>query len=243
MENIRNSFRSWKVYEVAWLISATIIILILSLYWGDTPVGIISALTGVVCVILTAKGKISCYAWGLVNSALYAYIGFQNKYYGEFMLNLFYYVPMQFVGYMAWRKNMNKETETIKARMMTNRDKIIALIISIIGIAVWGMWLKHLGGELPFIDATTNVLSIMAMLLSIKRYAEQWILWIIINIISVGMWIHAMAIGSDNIATLIMWSVYLINSIWGYIKWRNDSIKELNTEDKGSWTDKKAGKQ
>lgn len=213
----------WKITEVMWLLSATIVITALSIYWGDTPLGIASALTGVVCVILTAKGNILCYAWGLVNCALYAYIGFQNHYYGEFMLNAFYYVPMQFVGFYIWKKHINEDSGTVKTRLMSNKNKLILLGISIVGVLGWGFWLEKLGGQLPYIDAITNVLSIIAMIISIKRYAEQWILWIVIDIVSVGMWIYAMTNGSDNIGTLLMWSVYLANAIWGYLKWKKDS--------------------
>lgn len=215
--------KNWKKAELLWLIAATVIITALSVYWGDTLIGILSALTGVVCVILTAKGSILCYAWGLVNCVLYAYIGFQNQYYGEFMLNALYYVPMQFVGFYIWNKHMNKESNTVEARMMTNKSKLILLGISIVGILAWGTWLKQLGGQLPYIDAITNVLSIIAMIISIKRYAEQWLLWVVIDVVSVGMWVYAMVQGSDNLATLLMWSVYLANAIWGYVKWSKES--------------------
>lgn len=219
-----NIFNNWKKTEVLWLLSATAIITALSIYWGDSLVGILSALTGIVCVILTAKGKISCFGWGLINCALYAYIGFQNKYYGEFLLNAFYYIPMQFVGFYTWKKHM-KDTGEVKSRVMTLKSKLVLLLVSLISISCFGTILTILGGRLPYIDAVTNVLSIAAMILSIKRYAEQWILWIVIDVVSVGMWVYAMTQGSDNIATLLMWTVYLGNAIWGYIKWKREASR------------------
>lgn len=213
----------WKKTELIWLVAASTIITALSMYWGDTFVGIMSALTGIICVILTAKGNIWCYAWGLINSILYAYIGYINGYYGEFLLNALYYVPMQIFGYYMWKKHMDTETDTVEFRKLNKRDIVKVTVAILVGIMIWGEGLRRIGGELPYIDGTTNVLSFVAMILSIKRYAEQWILWIIINIISVGMWAYAMTNGSDNIATLLMWSVYLGNSIWGYIKWAKGS--------------------
>lgn len=221
-----NLLTSWKKVELGWLFLATSVIVGLSLYWGDTTLGILSAATGVICVVLTAKGSLWCFAWGLVNCLLYSYIGYINNFYGEFMLNLFYYVPMQFVGVYMWRKNMNSETNIVSARRMSLRNKIILSIISICGIILWGFWLNELGGKLPYIDSTTNVLSIIAMIISIMRYAEQWLLWIFIDILSIGMWVFAVMDGSDNLATLLMWSVYLINAIWGYIKWSKDANKK-----------------
>lgn len=101
----KNEFTGWKKWEVVWLILATIIITGLSIYWGDNLRGITAAVTGVICVILTGKGKMSCYIFGLVNTILYAVIAFGAKYYGEVMLNALYYVPMQFVGWFMWKKH------------------------------------------------------------------------------------------------------------------------------------------
>lgn len=104
----------WKVWEVIWLVLATGIIIGLSIYWKDTVAGIISGATGVICVILTGKGKLSAYVFGLVNSVLYAIIAFGATYYGETMLNALYYVPMQFVGFWVWSKNMDQTTNEVK---------------------------------------------------------------------------------------------------------------------------------
>ena len=87
---VDEQLRGWKLPEVLWLGFATAVILGLSLYWRDDSVGIVCALTGVWCVILTGKGKSSNYIFGTVNVLLYAWIAFRAKYYGEVMLNLLY---------------------------------------------------------------------------------------------------------------------------------------------------------
>ena len=63
----------------------------------------------------------------------------------------------------------------------------------------------------------------MAQILCVKRYMEQWVLWIIVNIVTVYMWIMAFFNGGESIATLIMWSVYLLNAIFMFIKWNKES--------------------
>lgn len=93
----------WKKWEAAWLFLAAGIIVLLSLYWGDDARGITAAVTGVICVILTGKGKMSCYLFGLVNTILYAWIAWDARYLGEVMLNVVYYVPMQFAGWFMWK--------------------------------------------------------------------------------------------------------------------------------------------
>ena len=71
-------------------------------------------MTGVASVVCTGKGKLSAYLFGLVNSVLYALIAWQAAYYGETMLNLLYYVPMQFVGFFVWSRHMNEGTHEVE---------------------------------------------------------------------------------------------------------------------------------
>lgn len=60
----------WRVAELVWLGLATLTVLIVSLSLGDVPLGIASALSGIICVILTAKGKLAAYYFGVVNCIL-----------------------------------------------------------------------------------------------------------------------------------------------------------------------------
>lgn len=108
---LKHELSGWKAWEIIWLAAACTVITALSLHWGDDALGITMALTGVLCVILTGKGKMSCYLFGLVNTVLYAWIAFGARYYGEVMLNACYYVPMQFVGWFMW-----KNTWTVRQR-------------------------------------------------------------------------------------------------------------------------------
>ena len=71
--------------------------------------------------------------------------------------------------------------------------------------------------------AMENIVAVVAIYIAIKRYAEQWILWIIVNIVTVIMWAYAFLNGTGHIAILIMSIIYLINSTIMYFKWKNES--------------------
>lgn len=220
---IKNEMTGWKKIEILWLLIATATILSLSLYWNDSIMGIISALTGVWCVICTGKGKLSAYVFGLVNCVLYAIISFEAKYYGETMLNAIYYVPMQFVGFFTWIKYMNPETHEVVKKNMSHITRVFSAIAVFFGVIVYGFILQMLGGELPYIDAFTTVMSVAAMIISVRMYAEQWILWIIIDVFTVYLWAVNFVNGTESISTLIMWVLYLMNAIFMFIKWNKEA--------------------
>lgn len=226
-ELLKLEFKGWKKIELFWLVIATLIITSLSFYWGESTIGIISAVTGVVCVILTGKGKLGCFVFGLVNCITYAYMAYQAKFYGDVIENMFYYIPMQFVGFALWKKNINTETAEVIARRLNLKQVFIYIIGIIVGTCLYAEILKLLGGNLPYLDSVTNIMSIAAMFLSVKRYAEQWILWIIIDVITVVMWAIAFIQHQESLATLLMWIVYLVNAIIMFIHWYKSSEKDV----------------
>ena len=56
-EILKREMTGWKKWEVIWLFLATAVILGVSIYWKDSITGIVAALTGIWCVVLTGKGK------------------------------------------------------------------------------------------------------------------------------------------------------------------------------------------
>lgn len=179
--------------------------------------------TGVACVVCTGKGKLSAYLFGLVNSVLYAIISFNVHLYGETMLNAIYYVPMQFVGFYVWNKHMNSETKEVEKRHMDMKGRLLLLIVMIAATYVYGLFLRSIGDAMPFVDSFTTVSSVIAMIISVKMFAEQWWIWVAIDVFSVYMWWCNFKTGGDNMATLLMWTVYLGNAIIMLVKWEKES--------------------
>lgn len=214
---MKKYFNSWTMFEKIWLLISTLLILGLSLYWQDNIIGITAGLTGIWCVVLVAKGRITNYYVGIVNVIAYAWVAYTWQYYGEVMLNMLYFLPMQFVGLWLWKSKMTNKEVIVK--IMTAKQRLGWIAASIILIFGYGLFLKYLGGNLPFIDSTSTVLSVIAMVLMAFRYMEQWVLWIVVNIASIGLWVWALANGGTDMAVLLMWTAYLVNAIYGLYNW------------------------
>lgn len=221
---MKEKFKNWSKFDFAWLLIANLIILGLSLYWGDKPIAIISAMTGITCTIFVSKQMVANYLFGVINVCLYAYLSFQSKLYGDFMLNAFYYLPMQFIGAYMWIKSSKEDASgEVVAKRMSKKTMIITALGCILGIAIYSLVLNALGGNIPVIDATSTVLSVVAMILMVKQYLEQWYLWVIVNSVSIIMWAVSLSQGSGDMATLIMWTLYLLNSLYGLYSWRKSN--------------------
>ena len=222
---IKQELSGWKRWEIAWMALACAIIVGLSIYWGDTLMGIISATTGVICVVSTGKGKLMAYFFGTINCVLYAIIAYQAKLYGETLLNATYYVAMNFVGFFIWKKNMNTETQEVVKKNMNWKMRCLLLASIALSTYLFGLLLKSWGDPMPFVDSFTTMSSIIAMIVSVFMFSEQWYIWIAVNVFSVYMWACDFATGSDNIATLVMWMVYLVNAVIMLVKWEKEARK------------------
>ena len=214
-----------------WFLIAGVIIsnLIYTVLSGNIDVvGSIAGIAGVLCVVLVAKGSIWNYLFGLVNVSMYAYISYKASLYGDAGLNALYYLPMQFIGWWQWRKRgaavseaeAGAEGPQVKARRFNWSQRIVLAAGCTIAVVAGGFLLRYLGDPQPFKDSTTTVLSIVAQALMALAFMEQWVLWIITNIVSVVMWVVCVTRGEAHAAVMvIMWTFYLLNSVNGLRVW------------------------
>ncbi|MFB3161581.1 nicotinamide riboside transporter PnuC [Neobacillus sp. 179-J 1A1 HS] len=223
--------KNWTRFEIGWLFTFTLINIYLFFAWSDSLLGLISSISGMLCVVLVAKGKIANYYFGIVQTLTYAYIAYGYGLYGEVMLNALFYFPVQFIGIYMWKKNKTEhgvKGEDVIISSLTKKGwfyTVSSILILTIG---YGFFLKFLGGNLVWTDSATNVLSIAAQILMLKRYTEQWLLWISVNVLSIFLWLGALiSQGGNDFSMLVMWSAFLVNSIYGYVNWRKLSIKQV----------------
>ncbi|SEU10104.1 nicotinamide riboside transporter PnuC [Paenibacillus sp. NFR01] len=216
---------SWNRFELVWLFLFTAIAIIFTVVSKDSLLGFTVFITGVLCVVLTAKGKLISYVFGMYNTFGYAYIAYVNGLNGELMLNLLFFVPMNVIGFYMWRRNM--EGGKLAMRQMKVRDMLLVGAVCVAGSVLLGFGLSFIKGQnSPYIDAITTVLSIVATLLMVTRFKEQWLLYIVLNMFTVLLWVIRTAEGSgEGPMMIVMWSAYLMNAVYGYYNW-NKGAKE-----------------
>lgn len=226
LHRITQEFSGWQLWEVVYIFSCTAAIGAISVHLGDNCLGITSAITGTLYTMFAGKGKVSCYFFGIINTAIYGYISYSQKIYGDMMLNWLIYLPMMFAGIILWKRRLDNECSVIKARL-SFKSLLIMTAANILAILFYGRILARFGAAQPFLDATTTVLSVTAMILTLKRCIEQWILWTAVNSLSVFMWFRVFfSTGGTSAATLLWWIIMLISGIIFFIQWKIALNKE-----------------
>jgi len=194
--------------------------------WWYIALSSVSAICGIFCVVLCAAGKKAQYYWGFANIAAYLVIAWTARYYGEVMLNALYYLPTQFIGLYFWTKHYNRGSNTVRTKKMSL--PLIAVSLVVIGVCIWGyrMVLVWLGGQATWLDSASTAFALVANALMVLRYREQWVLWIVVDVITIALW----ALAGDPIQ-ITMWSVYLLNACYGLYMWSKLNKRENTTNE------------
>ena len=227
-ENIKKSFSELKWYEyimgaVMVIIAARAMILGFSQGSSDgnpawlTVINFISAVCGVICIFFTAKANISNFLFATVNTIVYAVYLVYWHIWGTAALEILFYIPMNFVSWYFWAKHRDRElTQKTKAKKLAPWQNAICAAVVVGAAAVYHMILVKLGGEVAWFDAFTLSIGIIATMLELLRYREQYVWWIITDIVSVGMYI-----AHFDAVYLTKRSIYLIMAVIGFINWAN----------------------
>lgn len=219
-EFVKKELNGWKKIEIIGLFTVLTLILINAIIVKDNPIAVISAFCGILYTIIAGKGKISCYFFGLSGSWCYVWLSFINALWGNMLLYLCYYIPMQILGIFKWKKHLKKDTKEIVKTRLSNKNRIILLFIGVLGSIITSIILHYFHDKSPIADGITTFLSVLGMYLTVRRAIEQWVVWMIVNGISALMWINLVLHGTKTYSTVIMWVVYFVLAIYFYFEWK-----------------------
>ncbi|MBD2815746.1 nicotinamide riboside transporter PnuC [Xenorhabdus sp. Flor] len=174
----------------------------------------VGTIAGLLCIWLASQEKIINYLFGLINVSLFAVIFFQIQLYASLILQIFFFAANLY-GWYAWsRINEQKQIE-LKIRWLNPKQMLSVAAVSIIFILIMTFNIDQIFGYMakivvlvlqgmgsnitmpnlqpdafPFWDSVMTVLSIVAMILMTRKHVENWLIWVIINVISVVIYFY-----------------------------------------------------
>ena len=218
MNWIKNEFwNGYKRFERMYLLAMVLLQVIVYCFVPETPIGMVCGIAGVICVVLTAKGKISSYLFNFIQMITYMVICWDAKLFLEFGEQVFYFVACIF-GVILWKKNMKTNddgTEQVVAKKFKPWNWVVTAAVTAISTVILGYFGDNiLGSTLSYLDALTVALAVIAQLLMVWRYREQWAIWIAIDLSSLIMFV---ILGQWSM--VIMYVAWAINAFYGWYNW------------------------
>lgn len=181
---------------------------------------IVASILGLLSVWLTVKQNIWCWPTGLLMVILYLIIFWEVKLYADMALQGIYIV-FQIYGWYEWLYGGRDRTELKVSRLKKNQAYFLTFI-AILSIIIIGYCLEnYTDASLPYWDATTTVLSLVAQWLLTKKILENWLIWIAVDVLSIGIYIY-----KSLYLTAGLYTVFLILATSGYLVWKKTLLKE-----------------
>ena len=201
-----NTFANWFIF-----IGLIIQCLVFRLN-NETVLSLISGLSGVISVVLCSQKKSSFYFWGILQLITILIISVNSGLYGKVIENVFYLLTL-FLGLNEWKKN--DSNGVVKVRQMDVVDYVIfgTIIIPICSIFSYLIVIKYNSCQIG-LDTITTVIGMVAQILMILRFKEQWVLWFVLDILCIILWAKV-----GNWCLMVQYIFWAINCIYGSYCW------------------------
>lgn len=174
---------------------------------------VFATLTGLIYLVYSVKGNILCWLFGIISSLCFVYVFFHSKIYGNMGLYA-YYVFVSIYGWIYWSKSYSDEKEFRVSIINMKYGGILLAISSILFVLIAVGLKKYTDSDIVFLDAFTTSLSIVATWMLARKILYHWLVWIVIDSVYIAMYIY-----KGLYATLILFVVYTIFAVIGYIEW------------------------
>jgi nicotinamide mononucleotide transporter len=189
-------------------------------FLADNWIEVCGALISLIYLVFSIKQKIWLWPFGILSALFYMIIYFQSKFYADMGLQV-YYLVISIYGWIIWSPSVRRQDQNDKVLLVSTTDSKLWIVLGMIILSLWGAMYFILANltdsEIPGWDAFTTAASIVATWMLARKLIEHWLLWIIIDLISMGLYIY-----KGLYPTAVLFAVYSIMAIVGYRAWRNE---------------------
>ncbi len=160
-----------------------------------------------------------CWIFGIVGVLLsfYVYTHDSIKLYSDASLQVVY-LGLSIYGWISWKEN-NKEGSPFTVQRMSWLNHVVLISVGLVFTFLLGAFWTYFGASLPYLDAATTSFAILTTILVVRKYIENWIYWIVIDMVCSIMYFYK---GIEGFGFLFI--LYTFMAIWGYRNWQRNSV-------------------
>ena len=186
---------------------------------------IAGTLIGLVYLWLEYKASIHIWIVGTLMPALYIVVYYRAGLYADCAINAYYLMASAY-GWMRWRygaarpfavaaKNLQPPRQQPISHIPPRRMLHMAMLFSAAFISIGVILANYTDSNVPWLDSFTTALSFVGLAMLASKYIEQWLIWMVVDLVSSGLYIY-----KDLKYTAILYALYALIAIFGYRKWQ-----------------------
>lgn len=179
---------------------------------------LLGAVLGITYIFLSIRQNILTWLIGILSSLFYLFVFFQSKLYAEMGLQG-YYILISIYGWYFWLNgNRTEEKQPVPVRQMSQNQYFYFSIAALLIFLVLYFVLKNFTNtDVPFADGLVTSLSILATWMLARKFIENWLIWIFVDLVSTGLYVY-----KNLWPTVFLFAVFTFMAFIGYTKWKKD---------------------
>lgn len=182
---------------------------------GAHALEILGVIFSIAYLIFSIRQNILLWPLGIASALLYMVVFYQSKFYADMGLNG-YYVVISIYGWILWKKGSGESGTGLPVSRLGKRQALILFLITALVFAGIGVMLdRFTDSPVPYWDAFTTALSFTATWMLARKILENWILWIIVDAVSMALYLYR-----GLYPTLLLFAIYTTMAVIGYLKWK-----------------------
>lgn len=177
---------------------------------------------GLLYLYLEYKADIRLWIVGIIMPVVHGVLYYKSGLYADMGMNV-YYVLAGLYGWIVWHNEPHEpdRKRTVSRTPAKTLLPLIAIFCAIF-IAISYILITFTDSKVPYCDAFTTALSIVAMWMLSRKYLEQWLVWLVVDIVTCGLYIY-----KGIPFTTGLYGIYSVLAIVGYFRWRRLMCADL----------------
>lgn len=181
---------------------------------------LVGCIVGLVYLWLEYKASIYFWPVSIIMPAIYIVVYYNAGLYADFGINI-YFMLASIYGWIMWYKGRKVSSESSVIEMpVTHLNMsylaVMALVFIVLLITISFILIEYTDSNVPWIDSFTTALSVIALWMLSRKYVEQWLVWIVVDMVSCGLYVY-----KSLYFTAVLYLVYSIIAWAGYKKWKS----------------------
>ncbi len=177
---------------------------------------LVAVFFGLFSVWYAKKDNILVFPTGLISTSIYAYLLWQWSLLGDSMINVYYFI-MSIYGWYHWTRKKD-DVDEFPISLMTKREKgmaIVIFVVIIVFVVLVYLYFDKFTTWYSYLDTLLTSLFFVGMWLMAKRKIENWIFWIVGDLLSIPLYL-----AKGYTFTSLQYIVFTIIAVYGYLEWK-----------------------
>lgn len=192
---------------------------------------IVAFFLALICVSLNAKGHVLTWPFSIASSATYAYVFYGSGLFGDAALQLIF-ISMAIYAWWCWTRKVDAPTSDAQPKLVKQFGHIPKKML-VVCLLVWFLLfmaikfalMKYTSSVVPNTDAFLTAGSIVATFMSAQKWIENWLVWLTLNPIYIGLYIY-----TDLYLTAGLYGLFVILCFWGWQQWSKKILEQTQQD-------------